>query len=61
MNKRVKFSFGTVNKGKIKPIKTEDLAISNLRIKEEMKLVIRKYKKNETGSVKDARRLVLNA
>ena len=61
MSKRIKFSFGSVNKGKIEPIKAEDIAISNQRIKEEMNVVVRKYKKNETGSLKDARRLVLNA
>ncbi|SEB22129.1 hypothetical protein SAMN05443550_1271 [Pedobacter hartonius] len=59
MSKRVKFSFDSINKGKITPIKAEDLAMSSQRIKEEMKLVVRKYKKNETGSVMDARRLVV--
>lgn len=61
MSKRVKFSFSSVNEGRVTAISAEDLAASNKRIKEEMKVVVRKYKKNETGSLRDARRLVLNA
>lgn len=61
MSKRIKFSFSTVNEGKVTAISAEDLAVSNKRIKEEMKVVVRKYKRNETESVRDARRLVLNA
>ncbi len=61
MSKRVKFSFSSVNDGKTAVIKAEDIAASSQRIKQEMKPVVRRYKKNETASVKDARRLVLNA
>lgn len=61
MSKRVKFSFSSVNKGKVTVMSAEDVAASSRRIKEEMKPVVRKYKRNETASVKDARRLVLNA
>jgi hypothetical protein len=41
-------------------IKAEDIAMSNQRIKQEMKLVVKKYKRNETASLIDARRLVIN-
>jgi hypothetical protein len=61
MSKRIKFSFSSVNNGKMTAIKAEDIAASSQRIKEEMKPVVRTYKKNETASIKDARRLVLNA
>ncbi|MCX2484173.1 hypothetical protein [Pedobacter sp. MR2016-24] len=61
MSKRIKFSFSSVNSGKMTAIKAEDIAASSQRIKEEMKPVVRRYKRNETASVKDARRLVLNA
>lgn len=61
MSKRIKFSFSSVNSGKMTAIKAEDIATSSRRIKEEMKPVVRRYKRNETASVKDARRLVLNA
>ncbi|RZJ92126.1 MAG: hypothetical protein EOO20_02855 [Chryseobacterium sp.] len=60
-SKRVKFSFNTISVGKIAEIDRADLASSSQRIKIEMKAVIRKYKMNEIGSVKDAKRLVLNA
>lgn len=61
MSKRIKFSFSSVNSGKMTAIKAEDIAMSNQRIKNEMKLVVRKYKRNENASLIDARRLVINA
>jgi len=59
MSKRVKFSFNSINTGKMTAIRAEDIAASSQRIKEEMKPVVRRYQKNETASIKDARRLVL--
>ena len=61
MGKRIKFSFSSVNDGKIIAIKAEDIAASSRRIKEAMQPVVRRYKRNETASIKDAGRLVLNA
>lgn len=43
--KRVKFSFKSVNDGKCTVIESKDLEESSQRIKEEMKEVIRRYKK----------------
>jgi hypothetical protein len=61
MSKRIKFSFSSVNGGKTAVIKAEDIAASSQRIKQEMKPFVIRYRKNETASVKDARKLVLNA
>jgi hypothetical protein len=59
--KRTKISFSTVNEGKYTVISRSDISEVNRRVKDEMKVIVREFERNESISQKDAAKLVLNA
>jgi len=60
MSKREKINFGSVNNGNYTVIPPEDIANSRKRISENMKKVIREYKRKEWLSIQDSKKLIIN-
>lgn len=61
MSNRIKFSFSSINTGKMSAIKAECIANSSKRIKREMKPIVTRYKIKEDASFRDASALLINA
>jgi len=60
-SRRIKISFNTLNDTNLTIIKKDNISLTNQRIKEVMKKVIRDFEKKETESKQRAALLVLNS